>query len=73
MERKKYIYVGPVTEFGRVINNNWYGETIATSGKKARSNLTHQFKKEFGKTTRTKIEIPGKLVVTNMEGDSSNE
>lgn len=73
MERKRYIYDGPVTEHGRVINNNWYGETVATSDKKARSNLAYQFKKEFGKTAKTKIEIPGKIIVTNLEGDNSNE
>lgn len=74
MERKKYIYVGPVTEFGRVINNNWYGETVATSVAKARNNLIYQFKNEFGrKVSKTRIELPGKIIIADTEGDNSNE
>ena len=42
----KYIYAGPVKEFDKVIDNNWYGETMADSETKARNNLAYQFKKE---------------------------
>lgn len=59
----KYIYSGPVMEFDKLIDNNWYGETMADSEKKARNNLAYQFKKEFNRTARTKITLPGKIIV----------
>lgn len=61
-----YSYNGPVLEFDRVITNNWQAQTYATSEAKARSNLAYQFKKVNGKVARTKITLPGKIVV---EGD----
>ena len=41
----RYIYKGPVMEFGTLLTDIWEGETVAPSEKKARSNLTYQFKK----------------------------
>jgi hypothetical protein len=61
-----YSYSGPVLEFDRVVTNNWQAQTYATSEAKARSNLTYQFKKVNGKEPKTKITLPGKVVV---EGD----
>ena len=61
-----YSYNGPVLEFDRIIANNWQAQTYATSEAKARANLAYQFKKTDGKVPRTKITLPGKLVV---EGD----
>ena len=61
-----YSYNGPVLEFDRVIANNWQAQTTATSEAKARTNLAYRFKKENGKVPRTKITLPGKIVV---EGD----
>lgn len=39
----RYIYKGPVMEFNTLLADIWEGETVAPSGKKARSNLTYQF------------------------------
>lgn len=61
-----YIYKGPVLEFDRCIENNWYGKTKAVSMAKAKSNLIYQYKKSTGKRSNAKIDLPGKLVV---EGD----
>lgn len=61
-----YSYNGPVLEFDRIVTNNWQAQTYATSEAKARSNLAYQFKKTNGKVARTKITLPGKIVV---EGD----
>lgn len=61
MEQHRYEYDGPVEEFGRCICNRWYGTTLATSEKKARSNLAYQFKKQYNKTPGTKITLPGKI------------
>ena len=61
-EYKRYRYTGPVTSFGKILTENWTGETFAVSEKKARSNLIFQYKKYYGKVTaQTKIELPNKL------------
>ena len=59
----KYAYDGPVLEFGRCICNKWITETIAVSEAKARSNLTYQFKKKYGKSATSKISLPGKITL----------
>lgn len=64
---KKFYYDGPVLEFDKIVAEHWESSTLAVSEKKARSNLAHQFKMEFGKVPRSKISIPGKLTI--IEGD----
>lgn len=61
-----YSYDGPVLEFDRIVTNHWHAQTTANSEAKARSNLAYQFKKINGKVPKTKITLPGKLV---LEGD----
>lgn len=61
-----YSYNGPVLEFDRIVANNWEAQTYATSEAKARTNLAYQFKRDTGRVPRTKITLPGKIVV---EGD----
>lgn len=51
-----YSYDGPVMEF-----DNWIASTRAVSEKKARSNLTYQFKKKNNRLPGTKIILPGKI------------
>ena len=63
---KYYIYKGPVLEFDRCIENNWFGKTKAASKAKAKSNLIYQYKKSTGRLPKTKIDLPGKLV---LEGE----
>lgn len=58
-----YFYDGPVLEFDRIIANHWSASTRAESEKKARSNLAFQFKKQYGKEARSKITVPGKLII----------
>jgi hypothetical protein len=65
-----YSYSGPVLEFDKIVANRWCGQTYAVSESKARSNLAYQFKKSNGKVPRSKITLPGKIVV---EGDGQNE
>lgn len=64
---KLYFYDGPVLEFDRIVANHWSAKTLAESEKKARSNLAYQFKMQYGKVPRSKITIPGKLII--VEGD----
>ncbi len=59
----RYSYNGPVLEFDRCVAHNWKGETVAVSERKAKSNLTYQFKKKYNKTPQTKITLPGELVL----------
>lgn len=61
-----YSYNGPVLEFDRIVANRWQAQTHAPSEAKARTNLAYQFKKENGRVPRSKITLPGKIVV---EGD----
>lgn len=67
MDYQQYIYEGPVEAFGVCIANKWFGKTFAPTEKKARSNLTYQFKKQFGKAPNTQITLPGKLVKVGKE------
>ncbi len=59
----KYSYDGPVMEFDRCIANRWKASTYAVSEKKARSNLTYQYKKRNNKLPNTMITLPGKLIL----------
>lgn len=59
---KQYVYEGPVMEFDRCVMNHWKGTTVAVSEKKARSNLTYQYKKNHGKMPTCKISLPGKII-----------
>ena len=56
-----YSYSGPVMNFDRVMADNWKGETVAPSEKKALSNLAFQFKKQNGLEAGASIKLTGKL------------
>ena len=60
---KLYSYNGPVLEFDRIITEHWSASTRAESEKKARSNLAYQFKMKYGREPRSKITVPGKLII----------
>ena len=60
-----YKYEGPVMEFDMCVCEHWSGETMAVSEKKARSNLTYQYKKAMGLTSDAKITLPGKIKVVD--------
>lgn len=57
----RYVYDGPVESFNKPIANQWYGETLAPSVKKARSNLAYQFKKYNNLLPTAKISLPGEI------------
>jgi len=58
---KQYSYDGPVMEFDTCVANRWKASTYAVSEKKAKSNLTYQYKKKNNKLPNTRISLPGKL------------
>lgn len=62
---KKYRYIGPVMEFDTCIMNEWEAETIAVSKRKARSNLTYQFKNKYDRLPTAKIMLPGDIIEVN--------
>lgn len=64
-EYHKYVYEGEVMEFDNIIDRHWYGETMAPTEAKARSNLAYQCKTELGKSPRTRIILPGKIKIIN--------
>lgn len=57
----RFVYEGPVMEFGTLLTDHWKGETIAPTESKARSNLAYQFKKENNRIAGSKITLPGKI------------
>lgn len=59
----KYSYDGPVMEFDRCVANRWKASTYAVSEKKARSNLTYQYKKKNNKLPNTMITLPGQIIL----------
>lgn len=62
-EYHRYAYEGPVMEFGVCVSNNWKGETVAPSERKARVNLAYQFKKNTNRLSDTRITLPGKITM----------
>lgn len=62
-----YSYDGPVYAFDTLIADHWKGQTYAVSEAKARSNLEYQFKINNGRIPRSKISLPGKLIVEGVE------
>lgn len=62
MIKHRYVYNGPVMEFDRLICNKWHGETIATSEKKALSNLSFQFKRDNGRLPNTRVSLLPKYI-----------
>lgn len=61
---QKYSYDGPVEEFGKCVTNRWQAITYAPTERKARSNLMYQYKRQFKKVSNTKVNLPGKLIIS---------
>lgn len=66
---KLYVYDGPVLYFDKIVANHWKASTYAESEKKARCNLAHQFKIQTGRVARTKVTVPGKLIINEDENN----
>lgn len=58
---QRYSYSGPVFQFDRCLADNWKGETMADSEKKAKSNLMYQFKKYANLVAGARISLPGTI------------
>ena len=64
-EYHTYVYDGPVLEFDQCVTDRWKGETMAPTVRKARSNLTYQYKKQTNRVPGTQIKLPGKIKMVN--------
>lgn len=75
MKKLLYVYDGPVMKYDDLISRRWYGETYAVSERKARSNLTYQYKRQYGFKPNVKITLPGKIIVEkeNCDGKLSTK
>lgn len=62
-QKQCYSFIGPVELFGRCIADKWSGTTFAVSKRKARSNLSYQFKREFGYEYNVPIKLIGDIVL----------
>ena len=58
-----YYYDGPVMRFDDCLVRSWNGTTSAVSKEKARANLTYQWKIATGYSPRSKITLPGTLIL----------
>ena len=61
MGKRLYRYNGPVMLYNMLVTDHWRGETYASSDEKARSNLTYQYKKQYGLLPTAKITLPGQF------------
>ena len=59
----EYVYEGPVFQFNQMIMERWTGRTMATTEKKAKSNLVYQFKKQYNRLPTAQISLPGKITI----------
>lgn len=62
-DTKEYIYYGPVYQFDRCIADHWEAMTYAPSEKKARSNFSYQYKREYDLAPTARIDLPGTISV----------
>lgn len=57
-EYNRYVYEGPVMLFDKCVTDVWKAETVASTKKKARSNLTYQAKKTLNLISGARVTLP---------------
>ena len=62
---QKYAYDGSVLVFDTLVADRWKGETMAPNARKARSNLSYQFKKQSNRMPGVKVTLPGEVKMVN--------
>lgn len=60
---KRYLYDGPVLEFGKCVADRWTASTYAESERKALSNLAYQYKKRNNRVANVPVSLPGNLKI----------
>ena len=61
VKRIHYRYSGPVYIFDRLVTDSWSADTMAVSAKKAKVNLSYQYKKKYGFEYSVTAKLPGEL------------
>ena len=59
--KKTYIYDGPVSRFGMIIDKRYLAITTAVSEKAARNNLCYRYKMSKGLKRNAMIFLPGEI------------
>lgn len=59
--RKSYRYFGVVTQFGKIIENDYIACTYAENARQAKRNILYQYKQAHGLEPWAKIEMPNKI------------
>ncbi len=65
----QYSYDGPVMMFDTCVADRWKGTTYAASERKARANLSYQYKKRNKRVAGSRVTLPGKIVMIEQEGE----
>lgn len=65
----RYRYDGAVTSYGRLITDEWVGETIAPTKEKAKNNLIFQCKRSLKLLPTAKIEFSGSIEKVMRDAD----
>lgn len=65
---KRYAYNGPVTENDICVARRWKAETMATTEKRALSNLTFQFKHHNNRPRNAKISLDARYLKEESNG-----
>ena len=60
-EKTLYRFKGCVVRFGRIVDNNFFAETMATSPHQAKSQIQFQAKTKMGLTPQAPLSLEGKL------------
>lgn len=67
VKKTRFRYCGPVYVFDRLVTDSWSADTMAVSSRKARVNLSYQYKKKYGFEYSVSVKLPGKITEINDE------
>lgn len=62
-----YVYKGSVKNFDTVVQRDWEGRTMATTEKRARTNLAFQWKRQHGRSPNYNVTLPGEIAILERD------
>ena len=65
-----YLYDGPVTQFDKLVMQNYKAYTYANSKKQAENNIKSRWKKEHGYLQTARVELPGEIEEVVPKGEN---
>lgn len=63
-----YEFKGAVLLFDRIVTSNYTATTTAPSVRKARSNITYRYKRDFGYDKNARLSLSGTFTIKEKEG-----